>query len=216
MRFIKRCLLLIISFLIFADSVFSQSKNQNLQRTPTINDIDFDAPLKPNSWSLIIYRPENNWDLNEVRCWLKVEDAETGEDVTYSKIKAKYEWIPQNIKLQKNQKSIAGLFKPDRKVTLYDYKRTYYLSGGMAMHLNLRKGKYKISVYTPKDKNNFFETSNNGDWLSNAFYYDTENPTNVIFVSPTADDNGFYDGGWWIDYKAPPYYKFTKAHPGEN
>jgi len=211
MRFTKRCFLLTLSFLIFVDFGFSQNKPQNLQRTPTIDDVDFDAPLKPNPWSLIIYRPENNYDMNDVRCWLKVEDAETGEDVTYTKIKAKFEWIPQNIKLQKNPKSITGLFKPDRKVTLYDYKRTYYLMGGMAMHLNLQNGKYKISVYTPKDNNNMFETENEGDWLSNEFYYDTENPANVIFVSPTANDNGFYDGGWWIDYKAPEYYKFTKS-----
>ena len=46
---------------------------------------------------------------------------------------------------------------------------------------------------------------------SNTFYYDTNNPTKVIFVMPTADENGFYDGGWYIDYKAPKFFKFTKA-----
>ena len=25
------------------------------------------------------------------------------------------------------------------------------------------------------------------------------------------DENGFYDGGWYIDYKAPKFFKFTKA-----
>jgi len=154
------------------------------------------APIKHNPWSLIIYRPENAGDMNDVRCWLKIENPETGEDITYNttKIKASYEWTANTIK----------------EPQLYRYKRTYYLSGGMAMHLNLRPGKYKFTVYTPKDKTNMLETSNQGDWISNEFLYDTENPTKVIWVVPTANDNGFYNGGWYIDYKAPEWYKFTK------
>ena len=92
-------------------------------------------------------------------------------------------------------------------------QKTYYLEGGMAAHLNLQKGKYNITVYTPKDQAGYFTSqnpcSNDGDWSSNTFYYDTENPTKVIFVVPTADDNGFYNGGWYIDYKAPKYYRMT-------
>lgn len=145
-----------------------------------------------NPWELIIYRPQNNGDLNYVRCWIKLEDALTGEEVTYTKAKATYEWasIPDKVNY---------------------YQKTYYLDGGMAAHLNLQKGKYNITVYTPKDKAGCFTSqnpcSNEGDWISNTFYYDTENPTKVIFVVPTADDNGFYNGGWYIDYKAPKYFK---------
>ena len=150
--------------------------------------------IKHNPWELIIYRPENNGDLNYVRCWIKLEDAQTGEDVTYTKAKATYEW--------------ASI--PD---VVNQYRKTYYLDGGMAAHFNLKPGKYNITVYTPKDKANYFTSqnvcSNDGDWESNTFYYDTENPTKVIFVVPTADENGFYDGGWYIDYKAPKYFKFT-------
>ena len=80
-----------------------------------------------NPWELIIYRPQNNGDLNYVRCWIKLEDAVTGEDVTYTKVKATYEW--------------ASI--PD--VVNY-YQKTYYLDGGMAAHLNLQKGKYNITV----------------------------------------------------------------------
>ena len=148
--------------------------------------------VRHNWWELIIYRPQNNGDLNYVRCWIKLEDAETGEDVTYTKAKATYEW--------------ASI--PDR---VNYYQKTYYLDGGMAAHLTLQKGKYNITVYTPKDKAGYFTSqnpcSNDGDWISNEFYYDTENPTKVIFVVPTADDNGFYNGGWYIDYKAPKYFK---------
>lgn len=141
---------------------------------------------------LIIYRPENNGDLNTVRCWVKLEDAETGEDVTYKNATATYEWV-----------SI-----PD---VINHYQKTYYLSGGMAMHLQLKPGKYNITVYTPKDKTNLFTCDNKEDWLSNTFFYNTDNPTKVIFISPTANENGFYNGGWHIDYKAPQFFKFTKS-----
>lgn len=153
-------------------------------------------PLKHNPWSLIIYRPENYGDMNDVRCWIKIEDAETGEDITYNtnRIKATYEWTSNTIK----------------KPQLYRYKRTYYLSGGMAMHLNLRPGKYRFSVFTPKDDTLLVETPNKNDWISNEFYYDTENPAKVIWVIPTANDNGFYKGGWVIDYHSPNFYKYTK------
>lgn len=165
--------------------------------------------VRHNPWSLIIYRPENNGDLNDVRCWLKIQDSQTGEDVTYTKIKAKYEWVSMTKKLQKNPKSIAGLFIPDTNIKLFKYQKTYYLSGGMAAHLTLPKGKYKISVYTPKDKTNLFKTENPDGWTSNVFEYDTENPAKVIFVIPVTNDNGFYNGEWKISSQAPKWFKFT-------
>ena len=146
-----------------------------------------------NPWNLIIYRPENAFPMNEIRCWMKIEDQD-GNDVTKSAIrKATYEWIPS-------------------PKTHYKYKHTLFLSGGMAMHLNIKPGKYKISFRTPKSEYSFveYDFENKGDWESNVFEYNTDNPTKVIFVYPTANDNGFYNGGWVIDYKAPKYFKFTQ------
>ena len=85
--------------------------------------------VRHNPWSLIIYRPENSWQINETRCYLKLEDAETGEDVTYTKSKANYSWVSE----------------PNKGIP---YERNYYLCGGMAMHLLLKKGSYKISFYS--------------------------------------------------------------------
>lgn len=173
----------VILFLFFTQFFFSL-----LLFSSQITSQDVTFP----SWELIIYRPQNNGDINDVRCYLRVLDMEDN-DVTYSAIKATYEWIDI----------------PD--IANY-YRGKYYLSGGMAMHLNLKKGKYKISFYTPSDKTNLFELPEDKknqafQWESNTFYYNTENPTKVIFLTPTANTNGFYDGGWWIDYKAPKYVK---------
>lgn len=214
-------------FSLFLTKAYSQSysesaleKAKNLPMKKPYEQIKSQSqlePLKHDPWSLIIYRPENTSGLNEVRCWLKLEDVETGEDVTYTKAKAKYEWIPNTIIIKKKRPDLLkNFFKPNRLSTLYDYRKTYYLSGGMAMHLNLKKGKYKISVYTPKDHHAFFECSNKDDWISNEFYYDTDNPTNVIFVSPTANENGFYNGGWVITHKEADFYKFTKPKMEKN
>lgn len=150
--------------------------------------------VRHNPWSLIIYRPENSFQINETRCYLKLEDAETGEDVTYTKARANYSWMSE----------------PKKGIP---YERSYYLCGGMAMHLLLQKGKYKMSFYTPKDKvfgEGLSDELLSRNWNSNVFLYDTENPAKVIFVSPTATENGFYNGGWHIDYKAPEFFKFTK------
>ena len=144
--------------------------------------------LHHNPWELIIYRPDTKGEINDIRCWIKLEDAETGEDVTYTKAKATYEWV-----------SI-----PD---VINQYKKTYYLSGGMAIHLNLKPGKYKISFYTPSDQIQYFECENKNTWSSNVFLYNTDNPTKVLFLSPTVNENGFYNGGWFLDYKAPYYHK---------
>ena len=149
-------------------------------------DATKDLPAGHDKTSLIIYRPDNIGVLNDIRCFLRLEN-EQGNDVTYSAATATYEWV-----------SI-----PDR---INNYKKKYYLSGGMAMHLKLKKGCYKISLYTPVDQQNNFTYAEADvkpfQWESNVFEYNTENPTKVIFVSPTRNDNGFYNGGWVIDYRA--------------
>ncbi len=150
-------------------------------------DATKDLPAGHDKTSLIIYRPDNIGVLNDIRCFLRLQD-EAGQDITYdsSRITATYEWMST----------------PD---IIRNYKHTYFLSGGMAMHLKLKKGRYKISLYTPTDQQNNF-TYPQADtkafqWESNIFEYNTENPTKVIFVTPTRNDNGFYNGGWVIDYK---------------
>lgn len=143
--------------------------------------------LHHNPWELIIYRPENSSQINEIRCWLKLED-EAGNDVTYTAATATYEWM-------------------SRPNVVNQFQKTWWLSGGMAIHLNLKKGKYKISVYTPVDK--MWPYKADKPWTSNVFEYDTENPAKVIFVMPVKNDNGFYTGEWHIDYKAPLFFKFT-------
>ncbi len=149
-------------------------------------DATKDLPAGHDKTSLIIYRPDNIGVLNDIRCFLRLEN-EQGNDVTYTAASATYECV-----------SI-----PDR---INNYKKKYYLSGGMAMHLKLKKGRYKISLYTPVDQQNNFTYAEADvkpfQWESNVFDYNTENPTKVIFVSPTRNDNGFYNGGWVIDYRA--------------
>lgn len=149
-----------------------------------------ESELKHNPWELIIYRPENTEKMNDVRCWLKIEDME-GNDVTYSAAKATYEWVTI----------------PD-KVNFY--QSSFWLSGGVAMHLNLKPGRYHFSVNTPAEKQYPYPCENRSEWVSNKFIYDTQNPAKVIFVYPTANDNGFYSGGWIISAKAPKYFKFTQ------
>ncbi len=156
-----------------------------------LNSLTAEIPqIKHNPWELIIYRPENSSNLNEVRCWLKIED-ENGNDVFKTKVNAKYEWI-----------STPGIF--------YNYKNAVFINGGMAVHLNLKKGKYRFSLFTPKTELKYFSGDAKEEWISNIFEYDTENPAKVIFVVPEADENGFYTGRWIIDYKAPEWFKFTK------
>lgn len=198
----KKTFFVFLLILINCISLYSQN-------TPPVDESD---SVHFNNWALIIYRPENNGDINTVRCWLKLED-EAGNDVTYTAVRsAQYEWVNGDIqKLYTQVPGFSSVF--DRNVTssLYKYRRTYYLDGGMAMHLNIKPGKYNISFYTPADKTNMFECDNRGQWNSNVFTYDTENPAKVIFLCPTANENGFYNGGWWIDYKAPKFFKHTQA-----
>lgn len=145
--------------------------------------------------SLIIYRPENHSSINEVRCYLRIEDTD-GNDVTYTAAKAYYAWY----------------YEPKK---LYPYQKSYFISGGMAMHLYLKPGIYNITVYTPAEHISDFPSipeDKKSTWNSNTFTYNTENPLNVLFISPVADENGFTYSGWHLDYKAPKYFKFTKPY----
>lgn len=169
-----------------------------------------DKDVTPNPYTLIIYRPQNNGEINDVRCFLKLEDAE-GNDVTYTAVTAAaYQWVTDNMLREQGVTDFASVFRRDTREYI-KYKKKYFLSGAMAMHLNLKKGKYKITFYTPVDNQYNFEYPIEGqrpfEWKSNTFEYNTENPTTVIFVTPTTNDNGFYNGGWYIDYKAPKYLK---------
>ena len=76
--------------------------------------------------------------------------------------------------------------------------------------LNLRRGKYKIKVFTSPEDLEGTNYADGEEWRSNEFFYDTENPAKVIFVSPTVNQNGFYDGGWKITARAPKFFQFTK------
>ncbi len=174
--------IIFVLFLVTAGSLFSQPVPGSYYE---FMDAVKDMPVQHDKKSLIIYRPDNTGNINYIRCLLRLED-EQGNDVTYTACTATYEWV-----------SI-----PD---VINQYKKTYYLSGGMAMHLKLKGGRYKISLYTPVDQQANFNYAKADtvpfQWESNTFVYDTENPTKVIFVKPTYDENGFYNGGWKIDYK---------------
>ena len=146
-----------------------------------------EANLHHNPWELIIYRPQNTEQINDIRCWLKIENM-SGEDVTYSAVKATYEWV-----------SVPKVVNK--------YQKTYWLSGGVAMHLNIKPGRYKITFSTPSDKQWPYPSSNREEWKSNEFIYDTKNPAKVIFVYPGMNENGFYDGTWIISGRAPKYFK---------
>ncbi|MBC6712936.1 hypothetical protein [Treponema sp. Marseille-Q3903] len=198
----KRFCLLLTS-LFFSAVVFAQPVSGSFY---DFIDQTQEMPVKPNPTTLIIYRLESRYEMNEIRCWLKLED-ENGNDVTYTSAKAAYEWpVYKYWDPYKTNRTLPQTFT-QREPDLIPYRKKYYLSGGMAMHLNLKKGKYKISLYTPIDQQNNFEYPTEGqrafEWHSNVFEYDTENPTNVLFVTPVTDENGFYNGGWLIDYKQP-------------
>lgn len=148
----------------------------------------YSTEVKHSPWSLIIYRPENSYHINEKPCYLSFIDSKTNEEVSFTKIKANYSWI-------------------DKPKKAYSYKRSYYLYGGMIMHLNLKEGIYKIAIKNPEYNND--KTQN--QFISNIFEYNTKNPTKVLFLIPEVNENGFYTEKWIISYKAPKYYKFTKG-----
>lgn len=151
----------------------------------------FIALISDRLYALKIYRPANSKDLNDIPCYLKIEN-EKGEDVTNTAATVYYSYV-------------------DQPNTLYKYRKSYYLTGAMIMTLYLKPGKYRFSFYTPIDKQ-FEPHKKNFVWESNYFYYNTENPLNVMFLSPVVNDNGFYIGEWYLDYKAPKYYQFTKPY----
>ncbi len=200
-------LIFLLYILNFSAPIFAQQKTQKL------ND---DSPLHFNQWELLIYRPENSGTMNNIRCWLKLED-ENGNDVTYSKCKATYYYANNVVKDKKAETMQFGsIFHRSAPRQVFEYQKSYFLEGGLVMYLLLKPGKYKISVYTPKDQQYLSKIENKNEWTSNVFEYDTENPAKVLFVSPTANDNGFYNGGWHIDYKSPEYFKFTKPKMQKN
>ncbi|MCQ2596428.1 MAG: hypothetical protein MJ181_01145 [Treponema sp.] len=179
----------IFSFLILLLSLFSAAWAElPLDPGVPIHSTKETKPdLKHNWWELIIYRPQNTEHINDIRCWLRIEDMD-GNDVTCSAAKATYEWV-----------SI-----PD---VVNKYQKSYWLSGGVAMHLNIKAGRYKMTVYTPSDKQWPYPSENREEWKSNEFIYDTENPAKVIFVYPGMNENGFYDGRWILSGRSPKYFK---------
>ena len=141
--------------------------------------------------ALIIYRPINDGYMNEIPCYIKVEDEE-GNEIKLNRETVWYEWVEK-----------PGYW--------YLYKKSFYLKGGMAIHIPFNPGRYKITVYTPKDKQFGVECANKReDWVSNEFVYDTNYPLNVSFVTPTSNENYFYNGGWVIDNRAPKFFIYTR------
>lgn len=206
-RCMRRIIIIFAIFIISISSIFAQplpgSYYDFIEET-------WDMEVTHPKNKLIIYRPQNNSQINDVRCYLRLED-ENGNDVTKTACTATYEWPEMTYwDSKKMNRTLPQTFN-QRKPELHAYKRDYYVSGGMAMHLTLKKGKYKISFYTPKDKQENFIYPIAGkrpfQWESNVFEYNTQNPAKVIFISPTTNDNGFYNGGWYIDYKSPTYLK---------
>ena len=132
------------------------------------------------------------------------------KDITYDKTiirRSEYEWIENTkIRTETPDEFMIWLSRRNPIYTLTPYRRRLYLDAGMAMHLNIAPGKYRFSVYTPEEDTFMVPTDNKGDWISNTFEYDTENPLKVIFVWPGTDENGFYDGSWHIGWKAPQYF----------
>ncbi len=84
------------------------------------------------------------------------------------------------------------------------------------MHLFIDPGRYIFTFSTPPDKQYPYPSTNRSEWKSNQFVYDTTNPAKVIFVYPTANDNGFYNGGWEISGRAPKFWQFTKPKMQKN
>ncbi len=144
--------------------------------------------------SLEIYRPENYGALNTVPCLLRIADAE-GNDATDCIRDISFSWYYD--------------MQHDHKWTHRYYRGCF--TGGTIIHLDMKPGVYRISVYTPADMQDIYGEQDGEAWQSNEFVYDTSAPAlKVIFVSPTADDNGFYNGGWHVSHRAPSYYLYTK------
>lgn len=153
--------------------------------------------LAAPAFALNIYRPENKGALNTVPCLIRVTDLD-GNDASSAVTHLSYNWYYE----------LRHLDWRGEPKTLNTYFNGCF-TGGVVVHLLTKPGVYRISVYTPPERQQGL-----GDgarvWESNDFIYDTRNKPNVIFVSPTANDNGFFDGGWHIDYRAPRFWRYTK------
>lgn len=152
-------------------------------------------------YALEIYRPENFGSLNDIPCLLSVQDLD-GHDASESIIHLSYSWYYELRDLD---------WRGEPKVL-----HTYFdgcFTGGAVLHLLLKPGTYRISVYTPRDYQvNWPEGSAapKTQWQSNTFIYKTGTQLKVIFVSPVANQNGFFNGNWHISHRAPKFYKYTK------
>lgn len=149
-------------------------------------------------FSLEIYRPENYGHMNDIPCLLRITDMD-GNDAWDRIISLDQSWYyDMQTKPHWTHKYYRGSFR-----------------GGAVLHLNMQEGTYLISVYTPVDLQDGMTLQNDGEWTSNTFVYKTGAPAlKVIFISPTANQNGFYTGGWHVDYRAPKYFKYTKPYRG--
>ncbi len=143
-----------------------------------------------SAYSLEIYRPENFGDMNEIPCIMHVYDMD-GNDASDCITGISFSWY-------------------------YDIRllHRYYdgcFTGGSVIHLSMKEGRYRISFSTPMEMQGEYADLTGKSWTSNDFIYNTKSPAlKVIFVSPTGDDNSFYTGGWYVDYRAPKFFKYTK------
>ena len=146
--------------------------------------------------SLEIYRPSNFGLMDEIPCLLKITD-EDGNDAWDKIISISVSWY-------------------DSMQSTPHWSHTYYdgcFTGGAIVHLEMQRGTYRISVSTPPEHQRNYLENNSDEWTSNEFVYRTGSPAlKVIFINPTANQNGFYTGGWHIDYRAPRYYMYTKPY----
>ncbi len=157
-------------------------------------------------FSLQIYRPENKGVLNDIPCLIRITDMD-GKDASASITHISYNWYYE-------LRTLNWRGEPKMLNRYFDGCFT----GGVILHLLTKPGKYLISVYTPLEKQQGYSDSHSQllgqrrTWESNTFTYDTKNPPKVIFVSPTANDNGFFNGGWHVDYRAPKFFQYTKPY----
>ncbi|MBO4320593.1 MAG: hypothetical protein J5857_09010 [Treponema sp.] len=144
--------------------------------------------------ALEIYRPSNFGSMDDIPCLLRICDMD-GNDAWDKIIHLDYSWYYD--------------MQTDPHWTHKYYKGCF--TGGAVIHLTMQEGTYRISVYTPPENQFGSNVSNTSQWESNEFIYKTGSPAlKVIFVSPVANQNGFYTGAWYIDYRAPKYFKWAK------
>ncbi len=148
------------------------------------------------AFSLEIYRPENYGHMNDIPCLLEITDMD-GNDASDKIISLNMSWYyDMQTKPHWTHNYYKGCFR-----------------GGSVLHLEMMEGTYLISVRTPVEMQDGMILENDGEWTSNSFEYKTGSPAlKVIFVSPTANQNGFYTGGWHVDYRAPKFFKYTKPY----